>query len=73
MEIGEKEKMLVGEKLNSNGFEECTSLFVDDKIDNQSLNKVLFLSLLLFCPPWSSFLKSMDVTRNSLYFPLNSY
>ncbi|KAF3434315.1 hypothetical protein FNV43_RR25418 [Rhamnella rubrinervis] len=36
MEIGEKQKMLVGEKLNSIGFEESTTSFVDD---NQSLNK----------------------------------
>lgn len=63
---------MLGEKLNSTGFVECESSSVDDKINNQSLNKVLFLSFLLFCSPWSSFLKSANVIRNSYHFPFNS-
>ncbi|XP_048326201.2 uncharacterized protein LOC107412926 isoform X1 [Ziziphus jujuba] len=38
-EIGKREKVLVGEKLNSNRFIECSSSFDDDEGENQSSDK----------------------------------
>lgn len=49
-EIGKREKAFVGEKLNSNGFEECSSSFGDKEGGDQSLDKVNFSLFNLLFP-----------------------
>ena len=47
-EMGKKNEILVGPKLNSNGFSECSLSVGDDEAENQSLSEVFYLFFIFF-------------------------